>query len=83
VGLKFLLPPSCVKNPLTYKKPSPNLSNHKREFLSIQSIEQVGVSGKSISQARENFDLATGRYPVGVGSPGEVPLWGKGIYESS
>ena len=40
----------------------------------IQSIEHVGVTGKSISHAQENFDPATGRYRVGVGSPGEVPL---------
>ena len=42
-------------------------------YLSLKlANEQVGVTEKQVSQAKENFDLATGRYQVGVGSPLEV-----------
>jgi outer membrane protein len=34
--------------------------------------EQIGVTEKNQVQAQENFELATGRYQVGVGSPLEV-----------
>ncbi len=42
-------------------------------YLSLKlANEQVGVTVKQVTQAKENFDLATGRYQVGVGSPLEV-----------
>jgi outer membrane protein len=42
-------------------------------YLSLKlANEQVGVTEKSVAQAQENFELATGRYQVGVGSPLEV-----------
>ncbi len=42
-------------------------------YLSLKlANEQVGVTEKSVGQAKENFELATGRYQVGVGSPLEV-----------
>jgi outer membrane protein TolC len=34
--------------------------------------EQIRVTEKTVSQAKENYDLATGRYRVGVGSPLEI-----------
>jgi outer membrane protein len=45
----------------------------EQAFLSLQlSKEQIDVTEKSLGQAKENYDLATGRYQVGVGSPLEV-----------
>jgi outer membrane protein len=45
----------------------------EQAFLSLQlAKEQIEVTGKSLAQAKENYDLATGRYQVGVGSPLEV-----------
>jgi outer membrane protein len=45
----------------------------EQAFLSLQlAKEQIDVTGKSLGQAKENYDLATGRYQVGVGSPLEV-----------
>jgi outer membrane protein len=42
-------------------------------YLSLKlAYEQVVVTEKSQVQAQENFELATGRYQVGVGSPLEV-----------
>jgi outer membrane protein len=42
-------------------------------YLSLKlANEQVDVTEKSVVQAKENFELATGRYQVGVGSPLEV-----------
>ena len=42
-------------------------------YLSLKlAFEQVAVTEKSQAQAQENFELATGRYQVGVGSPLEV-----------
>jgi outer membrane protein TolC len=42
-------------------------------YLSLKlANEQIGVTEKSVGQAQENFELATGRYQVGVGSPLEV-----------
>ncbi len=42
-------------------------------YLSLKlAYEQVAVTEKSQAQAQENFELATGRYQVGVGSPLEV-----------
>jgi len=37
-----------------------------------QSAEQVRVTEKTVEQAQENYDLARGRYQVGVGSPLEI-----------
>ena len=37
-----------------------------------QADERIRVTEKQISQAQENFELATGRYQVGVGFPLEV-----------
>ena len=37
-----------------------------------QAEEQVRVTQKTVSQAQENYDLAAGRYQVGVGSPLEI-----------
>ena len=34
--------------------------------------EQIRVTEKTVSQAQENYNLATGRYRVGVGSPLEI-----------
>jgi outer membrane protein len=42
-------------------------------YLSLKlADEQIGVTEKTQAQAQENFELATGRYQVGVGSPLEV-----------
>ena len=37
-----------------------------------QAAEQVRVSEKAVAQAQENYELASGRYQVGVGSPLEI-----------
>jgi outer membrane protein len=37
-----------------------------------QSAEQVRVTEKTVEQAQENYELARGRYQVGVGSPLEI-----------
>jgi outer membrane protein len=37
-----------------------------------QAAEQVRVTEKAVEQAQENYDLASGRYKVGVGSPLEI-----------
>jgi outer membrane protein len=37
-----------------------------------QAAEQVRVTEKAVGQAQENYDLASGRYQVGVGSPLEI-----------
>lgn len=37
-----------------------------------QAAEQVRVTEKAVGQAQENYDLARGRYQVGVGSPLEI-----------
>ncbi len=37
-----------------------------------QAAEQVRVTEKAVGQAQENYDLAKGRYQVGVGSPLEI-----------
>lgn len=44
-----------------------------RAFLEVQDSEQaIWAAKKTVEQARENLDLANGRYEVGVGSPVEV-----------
>jgi outer membrane protein len=37
-----------------------------------QAAEQVRVTEKAVEQAQENYELASGRYQVGVGSPLEI-----------
>jgi outer membrane protein len=37
-----------------------------------QATEQIRVTEKAVGQAQENYDLASGRYKVGVGSPLEI-----------
>jgi outer membrane protein len=37
-----------------------------------QSAEQVRVTEKAVGHAQENYELASGRYQVGVGSPLEI-----------
>ena len=45
----------------------------EQAYLSLKEAdERVRVTEKSLAQAQENFELATGRYQVGVGSPLEV-----------
>ena len=44
-----------------------------KAFLELQdSAEAIQTAEKTVYQARENLDLANGRYEVGVGSPVEV-----------
>ena len=44
-----------------------------KAFLEVQDSEQaVAAAGETVRQAKENMDLANGRYEVGVGSPVEV-----------
>jgi outer membrane protein len=45
----------------------------EQAYLSLNlAIEQIAVTQKSVEQAKENYDLASGRYQVGVGSPLEI-----------
>lgn len=45
----------------------------EQAYLSLKlAIEQIEVTRKSVEQAKENYDLASGRYQVGVGSPLEI-----------
>jgi len=45
----------------------------EQAFLALrQAEERIRVTEKAVAQAQENFDLATGRYQVGVGFPLEV-----------
>ena len=45
----------------------------EQAYLSLKlAIEQIEVTQKAVGQARENYDLASGRYQVGVGSPLEI-----------
>jgi len=45
----------------------------EQAFLGLKEAdERIRVAEKAVAQAKENFDLATGRYQVGVGSPLEV-----------
>lgn len=45
----------------------------EQAFLNHQlAIEQIEVTRKSVEAARENYELASGRYQVGVGSPLEI-----------
>jgi outer membrane protein len=45
----------------------------EQAYLSAkQAEEQVRVTQKTVSQAQENYELAAGRYQVGVGSPLEI-----------
>ncbi|MDA8162767.1 MAG: TolC family protein [Desulfobacteraceae bacterium] len=45
----------------------------KQSYLNLKEAEeQVPVAELAVKQAEENFEIATGRYNVGVGSPIEV-----------
>jgi outer membrane protein len=45
----------------------------EQAYLSLNlAIEQITVTQKTVEQAKENYDLASGRYQVGVGSPLEI-----------
>jgi len=45
----------------------------EQAFLTLKALEEgIRVTEKALDQAQENFDLATGRYQVGVGSPLEI-----------
>ncbi len=45
----------------------------EQAFLSLKEAdERIRVTEKAVGQAKENFDLASGRYQVGVGFPLEV-----------
>jgi outer membrane protein TolC len=45
----------------------------EQAYLNHQlAIEQIDVTRKSVEAAKENYDLASGRYQVGVGSPLEI-----------
>jgi outer membrane protein len=45
----------------------------KQAYLNVQdTAEQISMSEMTVLQARENYDLASGRYQTGVGSPIEV-----------
>ena len=45
----------------------------QQAYLNVQdAAEQISVAEMTVSQAKENYDLASGRYRAGVGSPIEV-----------
>ena len=45
----------------------------EQAYLGLKvAIEQMAVTQKTVEQAKENYDLASGRYQVGVGSPLEI-----------
>ena len=45
----------------------------EQAYLSLKvAIDQMAVTQKTVEQAKENYDLASGRYQVGVGSPLEI-----------
>ena len=45
----------------------------EQAYLSLKlAIEQIEVTRKAVEQAKENYELASGRYQVGVGSPLEI-----------
>ena len=45
----------------------------EQAYLSLkEAMERITVSEKTIDQAKENYDLASGRYQVGVGQPLEI-----------
>jgi outer membrane protein TolC len=45
----------------------------EQAYLSFQeAIDRISVTEKSVVQAKENYDLASGRYQVGVGQPLEI-----------
>jgi len=37
-----------------------------------EALERIAVTQKSMDQAKENYDLASGRYQVGIGQPLEI-----------
>jgi outer membrane protein TolC len=45
----------------------------EQAYLSLkEAMERIAVTEKSVAQAKENYDLASGRYQVGVGQPLEI-----------
>jgi len=45
----------------------------EQAYLNLnEALERIAVARKSMEQARENYDLASGRYQVGVGQPLEI-----------
>jgi len=45
----------------------------EQAYLSLREAEErIRVTQKAVGQAQENFELANGRYQVGVGFPLEV-----------
>jgi outer membrane protein TolC len=45
----------------------------EQAFLSLkEAMERITVTEKTLDQAKENYDLASGRYRVGVGQPLEI-----------
>ena len=45
----------------------------EQAYLSRQeAVERISVTEKTLDQAKENYDLASGRYQVGVGQPLEI-----------
>jgi len=45
----------------------------EQAYLSLKEAgESITVTEKAVSQAKENYDLASGRYQVGVGQPLEI-----------
>jgi outer membrane protein len=45
----------------------------EQAYLSLnEAIDRISVTEKSVVQAKENYDLASGRYQVGVGQPLEI-----------
>jgi outer membrane protein TolC len=45
----------------------------EQAYLGLKvAIEQIEVTRKTVDHAKENYELANGRYQVGVGSPLEI-----------
>jgi len=45
----------------------------EQAYLNLnEALDRIAVTKKSVDQARENYDLASGRYQVGVGQPLEI-----------
>ncbi|MFZ3105396.1 MAG: TolC family protein, partial [Smithella sp.] len=45
----------------------------KQSYLNLQdTAQQISMAEMTVLQAKENYDLASGRYRAGVGSPIEV-----------
>ena len=47
----------------------------EQAYLSLkEAMERITVTEKTVDQAKENYDLASGRYQVGVGRPWRSPM---------